>query len=147
MGLFKRISEKEFCVVEENMWNIFTRMPWCVRDLRQGWQLKKWSRFDVPLAELIWMARDEVWEERYLQYAWLFKDGGAEIMDGFSRILVKDVDGFIYNDTRCRHVIVPSRQCGGFGCKALMLKSPDDVLNRLWRLYDAWLKQLKNQKQ
>ncbi len=143
MGLFKK-NVKEVCVVEENMWNIFTKTPWRVKDLRQGWHWKTWSKFEVPLVELIWMARDEVWEEKYLQYAWLFKDGGAEIVDGFSKILIEDgFDGFIYNGVKCRHVIVPSRQCGGFGCKALILKSPDDVLNRLWHLYDVWLKRRK----
>ncbi len=141
MGLFRKNTIKEVCIVEENMWNVFTKVPWHVRDLRRGWWPRKWSRLDVPLVELIWMARDEVWEEKYLQYAWFFKDGGAEIVDGFSRILVED--GFIYNGVKCKHIIVPSWRCGEFGCRALMFKSPDDVLNRLWRLYDAWLERRK----
>ena len=139
MGLFKKDVIKEICVVKENMWNIFTSVPWRAADLRQGWRFKKWSKLDAPLVELVWMAHDEFYEEKYFQYAWLFKDG-AEIEDGLSRILVED--GFIYNGVKCKHLVVPSQRFG-FRCNALLLESPNDVINRLWRLYDAWLRKRK----
>jgi hypothetical protein len=141
MGLFKIkrandvIKEIETCVVEENMWNIFTKVPWRVADLRQGWRRRRWSKLDVALIELVWVALN-VWEEEYLQYAWLFKDGGAEIEDGSSRLLIGD--GFIYNGVKCKHIIIPSWRCNEFGCKALMLRSPDDAIKRLWYLYEKY---------
>jgi hypothetical protein len=139
MGIFKKndaIKESETCVVEESMWNIFTKVPWRVTDLRQGWRRRRWSKLDVALIELVWIALDEVWEEKYLQYAWFFKDGGAEIEDGLSRLIIED--GFIYNGVKCKHIIVPSWRCSEFGCKALMLRSPDDVIKRLWHLYEKY---------
>jgi hypothetical protein len=133
MGLFRKntIKEIETCVVEESMWNIFTKVPRCV-DLRQGWRRSLWSKLDVPLIELVWISLDEVWEEKRLQYAWLFKDG-AEIKDGLTKLLIGD--GFIYNGVRCKRIIVPSWRCGEFGCKALMLW-PDDAIKRLRHLYE-----------
>jgi hypothetical protein len=141
MGLFKikrandAIKEIETCVAEENVWNIFTKVPWRVVDLRQGWARRRWSKLNIPLIELVWIALDEVWEEEYLQYAWLFKDG-AEIEDGSRRLLIGD--GFIYNGVKCRHIIIPSWRCNEFGCKALMLRSPDDAVKRLWYLYEKY---------
>jgi hypothetical protein len=141
MGLFKikrandAIKEIETCVVEENMWNIFTKVPWRVIDLRQGWARRRWSKLDVALIELVWIALDEVWEEKYLQYAWLFKDGGAEIEDGSNKLLIED--GFIYNGVKCKRIIVPSWHCSEFGCRALLL-SPEEAMKRLWRLYEKY---------
>jgi hypothetical protein len=80
MGLFKKneaIKEIETCVVEENMWNIFTKVPWRVTDLRQGWRRRRWSKLDVALIELVWVALN-VWEEEYLQYAWFLKTAGRK---------------------------------------------------------------------
>jgi hypothetical protein len=135
------IKEIKTCVVEENMWNIFTKVPWRAVDLRQGWRRRKWSKLDMPLIELVWIALNS-WEEKYLQYAWLFKDG-AEVEDGSSRLLMDGFNGFVYNGVKCKHIIVPSWRCSEFGCKALMLRTPDDALNRLWRLYDTWLRRRK----
>jgi hypothetical protein len=139
MGLFKKndaIKEIETCIVKENMWNIFTKVPWRVVDLRQGWLRRRWSKLGMPLIELVWIALDEVWEEKYLQYAWLFKDG-AEIEDGSRKLLTGDgFNGFIYNGVKCKHIIIPSWGCNEFGCKALMLRSPDDAIKRLWYLYE-----------
>jgi hypothetical protein len=138
MGLFKKndtIKEIETCVVEESMWNIFTKVPRRVVDLRQGWLRRRWSKLDVPLIKLVWIALDEVWEEEYLQYAWLFKDG-AEIEDGSRKLLTGD--GFIYNGVKCKHIIIPSWRCNEFGCKALMLRSPDEAIKRLLRLYELY---------
>jgi hypothetical protein len=137
MGLFKKndaIKEIETCVVEKNIWNIFTKVPWRVADLRQGWRHRRWSKLDVALIELVWVALN-VWEEEYLQYAWLFKDGGAEIEDGSSKLLIED--GFIYNGVKCKRIIVPSWHCNEFGCKALVL-SPEEAMKRLWRLYEKY---------
>jgi hypothetical protein len=66
----------------------------------------------------------------------VFKDGGAEIEDGLSRLLIGD--GFIYNGVKCKHIIIPSWRCNEFGCKALMLRSPDDAIKRLWYLYEKY---------
>jgi hypothetical protein len=138
MGLFKRnrIKEVEACIVEESMWNIFTKAPWRAVDLRQGWHYRKWSRLDVPLAELVWRALSEVWEEVYFQRVWLFKDG-AEIDDASCKLFI--FDEFIYNGVKCRRIIVPSRKCNEFSmCRALVLKSPNDAVKRLWHLYERY---------
>jgi hypothetical protein len=138
MGLFKRnrIKEVEACVVEESMWNIFTKAPWLVVDLRQGWHYRKWSRLDAPLAELVWKTLSEVWEEVYFQYVWLFRNG-AEIDDASNKLFI--FDGFIYNGVKCKHVIVSSRKCNEFEmCRALMLKSPSDTVKKLWHLYQIY---------
>jgi hypothetical protein len=124
--------------VEENMWNIFTKVPWRAVDLRQGWWLRKWSKLDVALIELVWVALN-VWEEKYLQYAWFLLDGGVEIEDSTTRLFINR-DGFIYKDVevyKCREIIVPSRRCSEFGCKALVLGS-DDAMRRLWHLYEKY---------
>jgi hypothetical protein len=132
------IKEIETCVVKENMWNIFTKVPWRAVDLRQGWWLRKWSKLDVALIELVWVALN-VWEEKYLQYAWFLLDGGAEIEDSTTRLFINR-DGFIYKDVevyKCRKIIVPPRRCSEFGCKALVLGS-DDAMRRLWHLYEKY---------
>jgi len=136
MGLFKKNSkEVETCIVED-MWNIFTKAPWRVVDLRQGWQFRKWSRLDVPLVEFVWKALSEVWEEEYWQYVWLFKDG-AEIDVNLNKLFV--FDGFVYNGVKCRRVVVLSSNCNEYGtCKALILNSPEGVIRRLWRLYEMY---------
>jgi len=137
MGLFKKNNAvKEVCVVD-GMWNIFTKTPWRVVDLRQGWRYRKWSRLDIPLVEFVWKTLSEVWEEECLQYAWLFKDG-AEIDVNLNKLLVFD-DGFAYNGIKCRRVVVLSSRCSDYGiCKALVLKSPEGVIRRLWRLYEMY---------
>ena len=135
--MFKKNSkEVETCIVE-GMWNIFTKAPWRVIDLRKGWQFRKWSRLDAPLLEFVWKALSEVWEEEYWQYVWLFKDG-AEIDNALSKLLVFE-DGFVYNGVKCRRVVVvpSSSSCNEYGiCKALILKSPEGVIRRLWHLYE-----------
>jgi hypothetical protein len=134
MGLFKRIKkavgvkrsedirEIETCVADERMWNIFTKIPQRVADGER--------------IELIWIAIDDSsWEEEVLQYARL-KGETAEIKDGSSRLFVEP-DGFIYDDVKCRQIIVPSWQCNEFGCRALLL-TPKEAMKRLWRLYEMY---------
>jgi len=115
------------CIVDEgmrNMWNIFTKAPW--------------RAFEKECCvELNWIALN-VWEDEYIQYAWLKKDGGAEIEDGTQRLSI-EADGFTYRDVdvyKCRKIVVPSWQCN-FGCRALVL-GPDEALRRLWRLYEKY---------
>jgi hypothetical protein len=134
MGLFKRIKkgekksddirEIEICLMDERMWNIFTKIP---RHVVDGERI-----------ELVWITIDDSsWEEEILQYAWL-KDGAtAEIGDGSRRLFIGP-DGFIYKDGdvyKCKKIIVPSWHCNEFGCKALLL-SPEEAMKRLWRLYE-----------
>jgi hypothetical protein len=137
MGLFKRIKkaigvkrsddirEIETCVVDERMWNIFTKIPRRV--------------VDGERIELVWITIDDSsWEEEILQYARL-KDGAetAEIKDGSSRLFIGP-DGFIYDGVyKCRQIIVPSWHCNEFGCKALVL-SPEEAMKRLWYLYEKY---------
>jgi len=127
MGLFKRKKSEEIkietCVVHENMWNIFNKIPWRVEERK-----------------LVWIALNN-WEEEYLQYAWL-KDDGAEIEDGVRKLLIEP-DGFTYKDVRiykCEKIVVTSaRLCSKFGCKGPMLRLwPDSAVKRLWRLYEKY---------
>ena len=138
MGLFKRNNTVKEACVADGMWNIFTKAPLRVVDLRKGWRFRKWSRLDVPLVEFVWKALSEVLEEEYWQYAWVFKDG-AEIDNALSKLLVFD-DGFVYNGVKCRRVVVPSSSsCNEYGiCKALILRSPEGVIRRLWHLYEMY---------
>ncbi len=130
MALFKRkknaVIEVETCVVDEymrNIWNIFTKVPWRV--------------FEGERIELNWIALN-VWEEKYIQYAWL-RENEVEIEDRATKLFINR-DGFIYKDDkvyRCREIIVPSWHCNEFGCKALVL-SPEEAMKRLWRLYEKY---------
>jgi hypothetical protein len=130
MGLFKRKKSEEIeietCVVHENMWNVFNKIPWRVFEERK----------------LVWIALNS-WEEEYLQYAWL-KDDGAEIEDGVRKLLIEP-DGFTYEDYRiykCKEIVVTlARLCSEFGCKGPMLMlTPYSAVKRLWRLYEKYKK-------
>lgn len=131
----KKDKEVETCIVDESMWNVFTRVPRRAIDLRQGWQHSWWSKDDVALVELVWVALDEYWEETYFQYAWFFRDGGAEVNDSLKRLIIEDK--FVYNGVKCRRIVVPSQRCGKFGCRALVME-PDEAVRRLWHLYERY---------
>jgi hypothetical protein len=128
MGLFKRKKaieeiEIETCVIHENMWNVFNKMPRYVKGER-----------------LVWIALSDR-EEEYPQYA-LLNDNRAEIEDGVRRLLIEP-DGFTYKDVhvyRCKKIVVTStRLCSEFGCKGPMLRlTPNSAMKRLWRLYEKY---------
>ncbi len=136
MGLFKRKKnepiETEICIVDEglrNIWNVFNKVPWRVVE-HEG----------EEKIELVWIALNS-WEEKYLQYAWLYKNK-AMIEDRSQRLLIEpgELYGFTYKDVKvykCRKIIVPSWNCNEFGCKTLLLR-PEDALKRLWRLYEKY---------
>ena len=117
------IREIETCVADERMWNIFTKIPQRV--------------VDGERIELIWITIDDSsWEEEILQYARLKGAETAEIKDGSRRLFIEP-DKFIYEDVRCRQIIVPSWMCNEFGCRALLL-TPKEAMRRLWRLYERY---------